>query len=163
MEQDAQIVIVGGEGNSDNDVQKLRRLASDLGIEQRVRFLEAQPQELLPQLYSAADVTVVPSYHESFGLVAVESLACSTPVVATRAGGLMTIVQNDVNGYLVPRCPGFFAERLDAILRNPDIQARLQAEARRSVSHFSWQSVARNVIEAYDDLVDERCSVEMLS
>ncbi len=163
MEQDAQLVIVGGEGKDDKDVQNLRKLASDLGIEQRVRFLEAQPQEILPHLYSAADATVVPSYHESFGLVAVESLACGTPVVATRAGGLMTIVQNDVNGYLVPRCPGFFAERLDAILHNPDTRERLQAEARRSVSHFSWQGVARDVIEVYDDLVDERCTVEMLS
>ena len=163
MEQDAQIVIVGGEGSDDKDVQNLRSLAFDLGIEQRVRFLKAQPQEVLPQLYSAADVTVVPSYHESFGLVAVESLACGTPVVATRAGGLMTIVQNDENGYLVPRCPGFFAERLDAILGNPDIQVRLQAEARRSVSHFSWQSVAHSVNEVYDDLVDEPRVAELFS
>ncbi len=163
MEQDAQIVIVGGALSGDKDVQNLQILATELGIEPRVRFLGAQLQEVLPQLYSAADVTVVPSYHESFGLVAVESLACGTPVVATRAGGLMTIVRNDENGYLVPRCPGFFAERLDAILRNPDIQARLQAEARRSVSHFSWQSVAKSVNEVYDDLVDEPSMIEMFS
>lgn len=163
MEQDAQLVIVGGSLSDDKDVQNLRTLAIDLGIEQRVRFLGAQPQEVLPQLYSAADVTVVPSYHESFGLVAVESLACGTPVVATRAGGLMTIVHNDENGYLVPRCSGFFAERLDAILRNPDIQGRMHAEARRSVSHFSWQSVALHVSEVYDDLVDEPRVAELLS
>ena len=163
MEQDAQIVVVGGSLSNDKDMHTLRMLATELGIEQRVRFLGAQPQEVLPQLYSAADVTVVPSYHESFGLVAVESLACGTPVVATRAGGLMTIVQNDKNGYLVPRCPGFFAERLDAILGNLAIQSRMQAEARRSVSHFSWQSVARGVSEVYDDLITEPRMAELFS
>ncbi len=155
MEEDAQIVIVGGALTDDKELQNLRTLAIELGIEQRVRFLGAQPQHVLPHLYSAADVTVIPSYHESFGLVAVESLACGTPVVATRAGGLMTVVSNDENGYLVPRCPGFFAERLDAILGNPAIQARLHAEARRSVLQFSWQSVANQVDEVYTDLVSE--------
>ena len=155
MEEDAQIVIVGGALTDDKELQNLRVLATDLGIEQRVRFLGAQPQNVLPHLYSAADVTVVPSYHESFGLVAVESLACGTPVVATRAGGLMTIVRNDENGYLVPRCPGFFAERLDAILRSADIQARLHAGARRSVLQFSWQSIAHQMDEVYTDLVSE--------
>lgn len=163
MEQEAQIVIVGGALTDDRDLQNLRTLATDLGIEQRTLFLGAQPQDMLPLLYSAADATVVPSYHESFGLVAVESLACGTPVVATRAGGLMTVVHNDENGYLVPRCPGFFAERLDAILRNPDIQARMHVAARPSVSQFSWESVALSVSNVYDDLVNEPCVAEMLS
>ena len=153
MEEQAQIVIVGGSLTEDKDLQNLGMLASELNIEQRVQFLGAQPQHLLPYLYSAADVTVVPSYHESFGLVAVESLACGTPVVATRAGGLMTIVRNDENGYLVPRCAGFFAERLDAILHNPETKARLQSEARRSVLQFSWQSVANQMDDVYADLV----------
>ena len=153
MEEKAQIVMVGGSLTDDKDLQNLRILASELNIEQRVQFLGAQPQHVLPCLYSAADVTVVPSYHESFGLVAVESLACGTPVVATRAGGLTTIVRNDENGYLVPRCPGFFAERLDAILHNPETKARLQSEARRSVLSFSWQSVTNQIEDVYSDLV----------
>ena len=153
MEEKAQIVIVGGSLKEDKDLQNLRMLAAELNIEQRVQFLGAQPQHILPYLYSAADVTVVPSYHESFGLVAVESLACGTPVVATRAGGLTTIVHNDENGYLVPRCPGFFAERLDAIVRTPEIKARLQREARRSVLQFSWQSIATQMNDVYSDLV----------
>ncbi len=153
MEEKAQIVMVGGSLTDDKDLQNLRILASELNIEQRVQFLGAQPQHVLPYLYSAADVTVVPSYHESFGLVAVESLACGTPIVATRAGGLTTIVRNDENGYLVPRCPGFFAERLDAILHSPETKARLQSEARRSVLQFSWQSVANQIEDVYSDLV----------
>lgn len=161
MEEQAQLVVVGGGLTGDPDLQQLRVLVKDLRIEHRVKFLGAQTQDVLPLLYSAADVTVVPSYHESFGLVAVESLACGTPVVATRAGGLTTIIRNDENGYLVPRCPGFFAERLDAILRTS--HARLQTAARQSVAHFSWQGVAIRMHEVYDDLVSEPRVAEMLS
>src|SRR5207248_11730677 len=111
----------------------------ELGISQRVHFLSARPQPELPLIYSAADVTVVPSYHESFGLVAVESLACSTPVVATRAGGLMTVVRHGETGYLAPRSPGFFAERLDSLLHNPEVFAQMRAVARPSVLQYSWK------------------------
>ncbi|GAC1422577.1 MAG: glycosyltransferase [Ktedonobacteraceae bacterium] len=163
MEEQAQIVVVGGSLTEDKDLQSLRVQASELNIEQRVQFLGAQPQHVLPYLFSAADVTVVPSYHESFGLVAVESLACGTPVVATRAGGLTTIVRNDVNGYLVPRCPGFFAERLDALLRIPKTKTRLQREARRSVLQFSWQSVANQMEDVYTDLVSAPRTAALLS
>ncbi len=163
MEEKARIVIVGGSLTDDRDLQNLRVLASELNIEQRVKFLGAQPQHVLPYLYSAADVTIVPSYHESFGLVAVESLACGTPVVATRAGGLTTIVRNDENGYLVPRCPGFFAERLDTILRTPETKKRLQREARRSVLQFSWQNVANQMDDVYSDLVSATRTTALLS
>ncbi len=121
MEQDAQVVIVGGKTTGDKEIQQLRELAAQLKISKRVLFTGARPQQELPMIYSAADVTVIPSYHESFGLAAVESLACSTPVVATRAGGLTTVVRHGETGYLVPRCPGFFAERLDTLLKNPDL------------------------------------------
>ncbi|GCE17492.1 hypothetical protein KDK_12920 [Dictyobacter kobayashii] len=107
----------------------------------------------MPLLYSAADVTVVPSYHETFGLAAVESLACGTPVVATRAGGLMTVVQHGETGFLVPRCPGFFAERLDLLLRDDQLRARMGAAARPSVQQFAWSSVARQVYATYEELI----------
>src|SRR5437588_1770628 len=121
MEENAQIVIVGGRLQGDQELQQLRQLAHELNMDQRVHFLGARPQQELPMIYSAADVTVVPSYHESFGMVAVESLACGTPVVATRAGGLTAIVRQGETGYLVPRCAGFFATRLDTLLRDPDL------------------------------------------
>ncbi len=155
MEEDAQLVIVGGALSGDKDLEQLQSLATSLGLSHRVHFLGARPQEELPQLYSAADVTVVPSYHESFGLVAVESLACGTPVVATRAGGLTTVVRHDETGFLVPRCPGFFAARLDMILRNPDLRARMRATARRSVVRFGWKSVANQMLHVYANLVEE--------
>jgi D-inositol-3-phosphate glycosyltransferase len=154
MQQDAQIVIVGGKLDGDKDLQKLQKLAAELNIDQRVHFLGARPQQELPLLYSAADVTVVPSYHESFGLVAVESLACGTPVVATRAGGLTSVVRHGETGFLVPRCPGFFAERLDALLSDPELSAQMAAAARPSVLQFSWASIARQVNSVYEELVN---------
>lgn len=156
MAEKAQIVVVGGKLQDDEELAALQKLARDLKLSSRVHFLGARPQQELPMLYSAADVTVVPSYHESFGLVAVESLACGTPVVASRAGGLMTIVRNNETGYLVPRGPGFFAERLDALLGNPALLARMQLAARPSILHFSWDSVANQVNQTYDALIAEQ-------
>jgi len=155
MEEEAQVVIVGGKLSGDKDVKGLQALAKTLKISPRVHFFGARPRQEMPLIYSAAQITVVPSYHESFGLAAVESLACGTPVVATRAGGLMTVVQHGETGYLVPRCPGFFAERLDTLLRDADLYARMSAAARASVRRFSWCSVARQVNDVYDAIVDE--------
>ncbi len=152
MKKQAHLVVVGGQlTGEDAALTALRQLAHALGIQERVTFLGARPQEELPLLYSAADATVVPSYHESFGLAAVESLACGTPVVATRAGGLMTVVHQDETGYLVARCPGFFAERLDFLIQHPEVQERMARTARSSVLQYSWQSVAARVSALYED------------
>ena len=155
MEEEAQVVIVGGKLEGDNELEQLKSLSFDLDISERVHFLGARPQQELPEVYNAADVTVVPSYHESFGLVAVESLACGTPVVATRAGGLTTIVRHGETGYLVPRCPGFFAERLDTLLRDNALLERMHLAARPSVRHFSWKSVADQVSSVYQEMIGE--------
>ena len=155
MEEKAQIVIVGGKSSHDKDRQQLKELAAQLKISKRVHFVDAQPQYKLPVIYSAADVTVVPSYYESFGLAAVESLACSTPVVATRAGGLTSVVQNNKTGFLVPRCPGFFAERLDTLLQNPAMLKEMSKAARPSVLQFSWKNVANMVQSMYEDVMNE--------
>jgi D-inositol-3-phosphate glycosyltransferase len=160
MSEDAQVLIVGGKLSGDIELKHLRNLARKLQISQRVHFLGARPQHELPAIYSAADVTVVPSYHESFGLAAVESLACGTPVVATRAGGLMTVVHDGETGYLVRRCPGFFAEKLDTLLQNPEVLAQMRAAARPSVLQYSWKQVASQMLDVYEDAISEvRCLV----
>ncbi len=155
MQQSAQLLLVGGALTGDPDLEKLRQLACDLQIQQRVSFLGARSQEELPLIYSAAAVTVVPSYHESFSLAAVESLACGTPVVATRAGGLMTVVRPDENGYLVARKPGLFAERLDHLLSHPATLTRMFEGARSSVLQYSWQSVAARMSEVYAQVLNK--------
>jgi D-inositol-3-phosphate glycosyltransferase len=155
MDEKAQIVIVGGKSTGDKEVKQLQELASQLKITKQVHFMGARPQHELPVIYSAADVTVIPSYHESFGLAAVESLACGTPVVATQAGGLKTVIRQDETGYLVPRGPGFFAERLDTLLQNPDLLKRMRLAARLSVLQFSWKHVAGEVQAMYEDVIRE--------
>ncbi|HEV2580153.1 MAG TPA: glycosyltransferase, partial [Ktedonobacteraceae bacterium] len=154
MEEKAEVVIVGGKPG-DAEIHSLRELAADLKLRRRAHFPGAQSQQRLSLMYSAADVTVVPSYHESFGLVAVESLACGTPVVATRAGGLTTIVRHGETGYLIPRCPGFFAATLDGLLQQPDLLASMRQAARPSVLHFSWTEIGQQVRDLYDDALDE--------
>jgi D-inositol-3-phosphate glycosyltransferase len=154
MKEKAQVVIVGGNMTEDQEVQQLRQLAANLRIAKRVHFLGARPQQELPTLYSAADVTVIPSCHESFGLAAVESLACGTPVVATRAGGLTTIIRNGETGYLVPRSPGFFAERLDALLQQPALLEKMRQAARPSTLQYSWKHVAELVRETYEGVIE---------
>lgn len=154
MREKSQVVIVGGKPEDDDDIEQLRRLALELRIARRVHFLGARPQQELPLLYSAADVTVIPSCHESFGLAAVESLACGTPVVATRAGGLTTIIRNGETGYLVPRSPGFFAERLDALLRQPALLEKMRQAARPSTLQYSWKRVAVLMRETYESVIE---------
>ncbi len=154
MQTKTHIVIVGGKSTFDKDTQLLKELARQLKISKRAHFIDAQPQYKLPAFYSAADVTILPSYHESFGLAAVESLACGTPVVATQAGGLKTVIQNNINGYLVPRCPGFFAERIDALLQNPVTLKKLSVAARPSILQYSWSNVAGMVQDMYEDVLN---------
>ncbi|MBE3567120.1 MAG: glycosyltransferase [Thermogemmatispora sp.] len=155
MEEQAEAVIVGGKLRGDRELQQLRRLAASLGMTARVHFLGALPPCEMPFVYSAADVTVVPSYNESFGLAAVESLACGTPVVATRVGGLAAIVRHGETGYLVPRCAGFFAERLDFMLRHPLLLAQMRRAARPSVMRFNWQQIASQVLDVYAELLSD--------
>lgn len=155
MQTKAHVLIVGGKSSGDPELQSLRRLAAELGMQRRAHFLGARPQAELPAIYSAADITVMPSYHESFGLAAVESLACSTPVVATRAGGLTTVVRHGETGYLVPRCAGFFAQHLDCLLQQPDTLNAMRRAARPSVLQYNWENVARQVRGVYHSAMAE--------
>jgi D-inositol-3-phosphate glycosyltransferase len=172
MQEKAQVVIVGGKLTNDMDVLHLQALANNLGISDQVQFLGDHPHEEMPLIYSAVDVTVIPSYYESFGLVAVESLACERPVVATRTGGLNTIVHDGETGFLVSRNPASFAKQLDTLLRDPSLDMQMCAAARPSVLQFGWHKVAHQIKRIYEELhqaprklVDSRlpCSTKILS
>jgi D-inositol-3-phosphate glycosyltransferase len=164
LQQPATVVMVGGNLEGDPELDRLRVAAREQGMEEEIRFVGAVPQEKLPHFYSAADLMVVPSYYESFGLVAVESLACGTPVIATKVGGLQYIVQDGGNGFLIPwRCAGLFAEKIDAVLSDPALLEELRASARPSVTRYSWRMVAAQIRQVYDNLTAERRSVAACS
>jgi D-inositol-3-phosphate glycosyltransferase len=110
----------------------------------------------LPWYYNAADVCVVPSFYESFGLVAVEAMASGTPVVASRVGGLATTIRDGVTGYLIPwRCPEPFAERIDLLLANEGLRRSLGDAARHSVEHLSWDNITLRVLQMYQGLTEQ--------
>lgn len=136
------------------ELQRLRRLAEDLGIADVVRFEGGVQQERLPDYYSAANVTVMPSTYESFGLVALESMACGTPVVATRVGGLTSLVRDGETGYLVPwRDPSLFADRLQTLLTRPALRQTMGRRGRADAQRFGWSEAARSTASAYQGLL----------
>ena len=154
-ERDFTLVLVGGDDRAAEFKEDLRSQAAEAGIADNIRFAGAVPHDRLPLYYSAADVCVVPSYYESFGLVAVEAMACGTPVVASRVGGLVSTVTDGVTGYLIPwRCPEPFAEKLEVILNNPELRANFSVSARQSVEKFRWQNVAGAVTDLYATLIN---------
>ncbi len=157
---DAQLLIVGGRPGTSpesREITRLQHLAAKLGVAERTRFLGAVAHEELPKYYSAADVSVMPSSYESFGLVAVESLACGTPVVATRVGGLRSIVHDGETGLLVPwRDAELFAERLRRVLTDEELRARLARQARESVLQYGWDRIADEHLALYGEVLAAR-------
>jgi D-inositol-3-phosphate glycosyltransferase len=155
-ERNFTLLIVGGDERAHELKAELRAQAEAAGVAANVRFEGAVMHDDLPAYYSAADVCVVPSYYESFGLVAVEAMACGTPVVASRVGGLISTVTDGVSGYLIPwRCPEPFAEKLEVLLNNPELRANFSRAARRSVERFRWRTVALQIAEVYDSALAE--------
>jgi D-inositol-3-phosphate glycosyltransferase len=156
-QEDFSVLIVGGESGSPGEVEKLREQAATLGVDHHVSFVGAVEQEKLPLFYSAADVCVVPSFYESFGLVAIESMACGTPVVASRVGGLSASVRDGETGYLISwRCAEPFAERLELLLGNEELRRALGRAAREEAERFRWANVAEGVLEVYGGLREVR-------
>ncbi|WP_375480551.1 D-inositol-3-phosphate glycosyltransferase [uncultured Jatrophihabitans sp.] len=146
-----QVVVLGapsGSGLAHPD--QLAKLRAELGLGGVVVFRPPAPREVVADYYRAADLTVVPSYNESFGLVALESQACGTPVAAAAVGGLPTAVADGVSGVLVDgHDPAQWAEALAGVLGAPDVLARLAAGARRHASRFSWDETADALLATY--------------
>ncbi|HZT08984.1 MAG TPA: glycosyltransferase [Chloroflexota bacterium] len=153
------VAIVGGRPSSADDdpeareIRRLRHIAEELGVTDHIQWMGAVDHEALPAYYQAADVTVMPSTYESFGLVAVESMACGTPVVAARVGGLQETVQDGETGFLIPlRDPAHYAQRIEQILTQPELRSRLSLRARARARQFSWEHVAKQLVDLYHSL-----------
>jgi D-inositol-3-phosphate glycosyltransferase len=147
------VLVVGGDNGKDRELDRLRRLAEELKVDDKFDFVGRVDQDELPTYYSAADVCVVPSFYESFGLAALESMACGTPVVASRVGGLSTVIQHGSTGYLKSwRCPEAFAHSLEMIISSKRLQDSMGAAARRRAEGLGWDQVAARMAGIYDSL-----------
>jgi D-inositol-3-phosphate glycosyltransferase len=157
----AQLCIVGGDAAEplDGPEGELRARLSRLDLRDTVTFVGAQPQERLRAWYVAADATVLPSYYESFGMVALEAMACGSPVVASRVGGLQTTVRDGVTGVLVPEHdPAVLADTLERVLDDGDLRWRLGREGVRWAAQHRWPCVAEAVCREYAALVERAAS-----
>lgn len=145
---------VAGGSRGSTGMRRLLCLARDLGIRHKVKFLGSIPQDRLRTYYNAADVCVLPSYYESFGFAALEAAACGKPVVASRVGGLTTVVNDGVTGFLVNwRCPGPFVERLDLLLNNESLRQEMGKSARLHAETLNWERTADRLLCAYSCLM----------
>jgi D-inositol-3-phosphate glycosyltransferase len=150
----ADLLIVGGDQDEPENGHgwALRQQVTSLGLDRRVRFLRSQPQRRLRLFYAAADATVMPSYYESFGMVALEAMACGSPVVASRVGGLTTTVQDGVTGRLVPEGdPAALASAITGLVGSPEAR-RLGRQAARWAAEHRWPCVAEAVCRLYSRL-----------
>ncbi len=149
-------IMGGASGANTEEVDRLKELATWLGIDDVVRFSPPVPRADLAQWYRAADLVVVPSYSESFGLVALEAQACGTPVVATAVGGLRTAVADGISGVLVDgHDPKAWSSVIARLLQEPQRRVLLSMGAIEHASHFGWDATARGTLDIYDQVITE--------
>lgn len=157
-ENDLVLGIIGGSAEDSAEalsaeMQRLWRLRSELGIEQLVTFLGAQAQNLLPFYYAAAEMVVMPSHYESFGMVALEAMASGTPVIASDVGGLTYTVRDGETGFLVPpHSPEILADRMLALLESPDLRRRMGAAGVRQAARYGWDRVTSQIEAIYQEV-----------
>jgi D-inositol-3-phosphate glycosyltransferase len=151
----ARLVVIGGPSGADGPAEweRVRRRVRELGLGERVTFVPPQEHHRLSSWYRAANVVLVPSRSESFGLVALEAAACGVPVVAAAVGGLRTLVRHDRTGFLVEgRDPSDFASRVDELLSSPHRADAMGAAAAAESTRYSWSTTAARLRRLYADL-----------
>ena len=154
-------IMGGASGANQSEVERLKELTTWLGIDDVVRFAPPVPREELPQWYRASDLVCVPSYSESFGLVALEAQACGTPVVATAVGGLRTAVADGISGVLVDgHDPRAWSSVLARLLQEPQRRVLLSMGAIEHASHFGWDATSRGTLDIYDRVLSARAEVK---
>jgi D-inositol-3-phosphate glycosyltransferase len=156
---DMQVLIVGGgvdtnDPNETQERQRLQELMARLGLMRHVQFITAQPQDVLAQYYAAVDVLVMPSHYESFGMVVLEAMACGTPVVASRVGGMASTVLDGQTGFLAPvgDAPAF-AEAVQKILATPATWQAMSQAGQRRAQAFTWPRIVERTQQLYQQLL----------
>lgn len=153
------LAVIGGDPEINQDsmsteMARLQELRAKFGLTSLITFLGKRDQDTLPYYYSAAEAVVVPSQYESFGMVALEAMACGTPVVASQVGGLAFLVQDGVTGYTVPTSdPHALADRLLSLIKDPDLRDRMGKQAAEFAKDYSWQNIAERILNLYNQTI----------
>ncbi|HXF63596.1 MAG TPA: glycosyltransferase [Caldilineaceae bacterium] len=151
------VAIIGGDpwaDDLDDEMARLQALRHDLGIHDLVTFLGAKDQDVLPYYYAAAEMVVMPSHYESFGMVALEAMAMGTPVIASEVGGLAYLIKHGENGFHVPsRNPEALAARILQLLEDRPLRNRLGAQARVYARSFAWDAIVQRMFCVYRELL----------
>ncbi|MFQ5615386.1 MAG: glycosyltransferase [Anaerolineales bacterium] len=151
------VAIIGGDPDASpeemtHEMTRLQKLRESAGVGEMVTFLGKRSQDTLPYYYSAANVLVMPSHYESFGMVALEAMACGTPVIASQVGGLAFLVKDGETGYHVPGDdPEALADRLMDLLTNDELRAKMGAQAAGYAKHYDWALIAKRLVGVYTD------------
>jgi D-inositol-3-phosphate glycosyltransferase len=157
--------VIGGNSDEGQDVLdgELARLQSEsmqYGVQDLIAFLGKRGQDTLPYYYSAAEAVVVPSHYESFGMVALEAMACGRPVVASQVGGLAFLVQDGVTGFTVPvDDPQALADCLIRLVQDVSLRQRMGEQAAAFARDYSWDKIAVRIVKVYEDVLGVRAAV----
>jgi D-inositol-3-phosphate glycosyltransferase len=150
------VAIIGGDPwaeTPDAEMARLKEMRTELGVENIVTFLGAKDQDMLPNYYAAAEMVVMPSHYESFGMVALEAMATGTPVIASEVGGLAFLVRDGENGFLVPsRDPEALAERIYTLLNDANCQKVLGRNAQEYAQKYAWPEIVSRMLKVYASL-----------
>jgi D-inositol-3-phosphate glycosyltransferase len=151
--------IIGGDpwsNDLDDEMARLHALRKELGVGDFVTFLGAKDQNTLPYYYAAAEMVIMPSHYESFGMVALEAMAMGTPVIASEVGGLAFLIRDGENGFHVPsRDPEALAERIFELLANPKCRDHLGGQAQDYAKQYAWPIIVDRMLHAYQGLRGE--------
>lgn len=160
-------LLVLGEDSRDSDEsekERLKALALQLGVRHRIDFGGSVPHGDLPYYYSAAEMCVMPSHSESFGLVGLEAQACGCPVVASDVSGLRSVVRNEVTGYLIDGPDAaMYAERIGRLLASPELARQMGRRGTLLAQRFSWSRTADRLEVAFDDLIERSTKRQLMS
>ncbi len=154
------LAVIGGDleaeqENQNEEMERLKAISQQAGLNDLIAFLGKRSQDTLPYYYSASEAVVVPSHYESFGMVALEAMACGTPVVASQVGGLAFLVQDGVTGYTVPvDDPEALATRLSWILQDSELRQKLGEQALQLARQYAWENIALRIIDLYHQVLE---------
>ncbi len=159
------LAVIGGDLEEDQtkesqEMKLLRELREEYQLQDMVTFLGKRSQDSLPYYYSAAEMVIMPSHYESFGMVALESMACGTPVIASMVGGLIHLVEDGITGYHVPvEDPTALSQRIAGLLDDKALRYRMGHDAFAFAKEYSWENISARIIDLYQELISEQKQV----